>query len=138
MLLKGTGLLNAWNWPDIPGIHDFKGPYMHSAQWDHTFDWTNKRVALIGGGSSGVQILPQIQPKAQKVIHFMKGKNWISPVGYGEEEGRGLDRGQFTKVTFGGNKNSRGHETELECSRTYSRRTKPFRQQPRPVSSVSA
>ncbi|KAL2421667.1 FAD-binding monooxygenase tazF [Exophiala dermatitidis] len=87
VLLKGTGLLNTWKWPDIPGLHDFKGPYMHSARWDTSFDWTDKRVALIGAGSSGIQILPQIQPKAKKVIHFMKGKTWISPVGYGAEEG---------------------------------------------------
>ena len=62
ILLKGTGLLNQWDWPKIPGLHDFKGPYMHSANWDESFDWTNKTVALIGSGSSGIQILPQIQP----------------------------------------------------------------------------
>ncbi|KAI1613103.1 hypothetical protein EDD36DRAFT_488132 [Exophiala viscosa] len=86
ILLKGTGLLNTWKWPDIPGLHDFKGPYMHSANWDSSFDWTDKRVALIGAGSSGIQILPNIQPKAKQVVHFMKGKTWISPVGYGAEE----------------------------------------------------
>ncbi|KAL6243916.1 hypothetical protein RBB50_009350 [Rhinocladiella similis] len=46
----------------------------------------NKRVALIGAGSSGIQILPQIRCKARKVVHFMKGRTWISPVGYGAEE----------------------------------------------------
>ena len=54
ILLKGTGLLNTWKWPDIPGIHDFKGPYMHSARWDHRFDWTDKRVALIGAVGSAL------------------------------------------------------------------------------------
>ena len=96
VLLRGTGILNAWKWPDIPGIHDFKGPYMHSAKWDESFDWTNKTVALIGAGSSGIQLLPQIQPKAKKVVHFMKGKTWISPVGYGAEEGGGADKGNLS------------------------------------------
>lgn len=59
---------------------------MHSANWDVNFDWTDKRVALIGAGSSGIQILPQIRCKARKVVHFMKGRTWISPVGYGAEE----------------------------------------------------
>lgn len=66
---------------------------MHSANWDSTFDWTGKRVALIGGGSSGIQILPQIQPEAKKVVHFMRGKTWISPVGYGAEEGNESEKG---------------------------------------------
>ncbi|USW52058.1 Putative flavin monooxygenase, FAD/NAD(P)-binding domain superfamily [Septoria linicola] len=92
ILLKGTGILNAWAWPDIPGLHDFQGQYMHTAKWDESFDWTDKTVALIGAGSSGIQILPQIQPKAKRVVHFMKGKNWISPVGYGAEEGGGADK----------------------------------------------
>lgn len=98
ILLKGTGILNAWAWPDIPGLHDFKGPYMHTARWDEKFDWTDKTVALIGAGSSGIQILPQIQPKAKKVVHFMRGKNWISPVGYGAEEGGGADKGNETSA----------------------------------------
>ena len=86
VLLKGTGILNQWDWPKITGLHDFKGPYMHSAQWDHTFDWSNKKVALVGSGSSGIQILPQIQPKSKQVLHFVRGKSWISPVGFSADE----------------------------------------------------
>lgn len=66
---------------------------MHSANWDTKFDWVGKRVALIGAGSSGIQILPQIQPQAKQVVHFMKGKTWISPVGYGAEEGGDSNEG---------------------------------------------
>ena len=68
---------------------------MHSANWDTSFDWTDKRVALIGAGSSGIQILPQIQPKSKQVDHFMKGKTWISPVGYGAEEGSDSNEGIY-------------------------------------------
>lgn len=95
IFLKGTGFLNNWKWPDIPGIHDFKGPYMHTAKWDSSFDWTDKRVALIGAGSSGIQILPRIQPGAKHIVHFMKGKTWISPVGYGAEEGGDTESGKL-------------------------------------------
>lgn len=98
--MRGTGLLNTWNWPEIPGLHDFKGPYMHSANWDKSFDWTDKRVALIGAGSSGIQILPQIQPKAKQVVHFMKGKTWVSPVGYGAEEGDNSGQGTWQPLPF--------------------------------------
>jgi cation diffusion facilitator CzcD-associated flavoprotein CzcO len=59
---------------------------MHSANWDESFDWKDKRVALIGAGSSGIQILPQIQPHAKLVVHFVRGKTWISPVGFSADE----------------------------------------------------
>lgn len=80
--------------PDIPGLENFKGPVMHSANWDTTFDPTGKRIALIGGGSSGIQILPQIAPKAIYVDHYMKGKTWIPPFGIGAQGvlGRNGDR----------------------------------------------
>ena len=38
ILMTGTGLLNEWKWPSIPGLHDFNGPLLHSASWDETFD----------------------------------------------------------------------------------------------------
>jgi len=51
-----------WKWPNIPGIDVFKGKLMHSAKWDATYDLTGKTVAVVGGGSSAVQIVPSIQP----------------------------------------------------------------------------
>ena len=39
VLLSCTGTLNDWSWPDIPGIHDYKGELLHSASWDESFDW---------------------------------------------------------------------------------------------------
>ncbi len=95
IFLKGTGILNRWKWPDIEGLHSFKGPVLHSARWDPSFDWSDKTVALIGAGSTGIQILPKIQPKAKRVIHYMKGKTWISPVGYGAEQGVEDENGKF-------------------------------------------
>lgn len=97
VVLKGTGLLNRWVWPNIPGLHEFKGPYMHSANWDQSFDWTGKTVALLGSGSSAIQILPQIQPGAKKVVHFVRGKTWISPVGFSADE---PDNGVYSMRLF--------------------------------------
>lgn len=78
MLIAASGILNWWKWPDIPGLHDFKGHLVHSANWDHSYDVTGKRVALIGGGSSGIQLLPNIQPKVAHCDHYMRGKTWIA------------------------------------------------------------
>ncbi|KAK2596480.1 hypothetical protein N8I77_013368 [Diaporthe amygdali] len=89
VLIRGTGLLNKWKWPDIKGLHSFKGSLMHTANFDPTFDWTDKTVALIGAGSTGIQVLPHIQPEAKHVFHYIRGKTWISPVGYGADIGGG-------------------------------------------------
>ncbi|UPK95264.1 hypothetical protein LCI18_006199 [Fusarium solani-melongenae] len=85
VLIQAVGALNKWKMPEIKGLYDFKGPLMHSAHYDTSFDPTGKRIALIGGGSSGIQILPQIQPIAQRVDHYMKGKTWIPPFGLGAQ-----------------------------------------------------
>lgn len=55
-------MISSWKYPDIPGIQDFMGKLMHSATWDTSYDLTGKTVAVLGGGSSAVQIVPSIQP----------------------------------------------------------------------------
>ncbi|KAG7423143.1 FAD-binding monooxygenase moxY [Fusarium oxysporum f. sp. raphani] len=89
ILITGTGLLNRWKWPDIRGLRSFKGKLMHTARFDPEYELAGKRIALIGAGSTGIQTLPHIQPKAAHIFHYMKGKTWISPVGYGAEVARG-------------------------------------------------
>lgn len=77
--------MNAWKWPEIPGLHDFKGKLVHSAAYPSDLDVSGKRVALVGAGSSGIQILPQIQRQAKRVDHYVRGKLWIPPAGIGGE-----------------------------------------------------
>jgi len=62
ILVNGSGVLNSYKYPNIPGINDFCGKLMHSAVWDNHYDLSGKTVAVIGGGSSAVQIIPNIQP----------------------------------------------------------------------------
>ncbi|KAI4713820.1 hypothetical protein J4E89_001268 [Alternaria sp. Ai002NY15] len=63
--VNAGGVLNKWKWPEIPGLQDFKGKLMHSANYEEGYDLSNKRVAVIGAGSSGVQIVASIQQKVQ-------------------------------------------------------------------------
>lgn len=79
VLINGTGFLNSWKWPNIQGLHDFKGQLLHSANWDPTVDWQDKRVAVIGTGSSAIQMVPQIQKTAKHLVSFMRSVTWISP-----------------------------------------------------------
>lgn len=79
VLINGTGILNNWKWPDIEGLHDFAGPKMHSAAWDHDVDFQGKTVGVIGTGSTSVQIVPQLQKEAEHLKVFMRSSTWISP-----------------------------------------------------------
>uniref|UniRef100_A0A8H7KFR0 FAD/NAD(P)-binding domain-containing protein n=1 Tax=Bionectria ochroleuca TaxID=29856 RepID=A0A8H7KFR0_BIOOC len=82
VLVKATGNLNKWKWPDIEGLHDFKGPVMHSANYDTSFDPTEKRVSVIGSGSSAVQIVPAMLPQVKYMDHYVRGRAWISPAAF--------------------------------------------------------
>jgi cation diffusion facilitator CzcD-associated flavoprotein CzcO len=79
ILINGTGILNTWKWPDIEGLHDFKGSLMHSASWDHSVDFKDKTIAVIGVGSTSVQITPALQPVVKNLSIFMRSPTWISP-----------------------------------------------------------
>ncbi|KAI0170094.1 hypothetical protein BJ166DRAFT_608187 [Pestalotiopsis sp. NC0098] len=78
-LVNGTGILNNWKWPDIEGLHDFAGPKMHSADWDHSVDFQGKTVGVIGTGSTSVQIVPALQKEVEHLKVFMRSSTWISP-----------------------------------------------------------
>jgi cation diffusion facilitator CzcD-associated flavoprotein CzcO len=68
--LPFAGLLNAWKWPDIEGLQTFKGTLLHTAAYDRSVDLDGKKVALIGVGSSAVQVLPVIQPRVGVGFRF--------------------------------------------------------------------
>ncbi|ETN43153.1 uncharacterized protein HMPREF1541_02311 [Cyphellophora europaea CBS 101466] len=78
VLISARGILSHWRWPSIPGLHDFSGHKVHSAGWDHNFDYSNKRIGVIGNGSSAIQILPQMaQLPGTQVTSFQRTPTWI-------------------------------------------------------------
>lgn len=52
---------------------------MHSARWDDTYDFTGKKVACIGIGSSGIQIVPQLAKVVASMDCYIRTQTWISP-----------------------------------------------------------
>jgi len=90
VVLSTTGALSRWNWPDIEGLREFKGLLMHSANYESEMGkgdlegekerekWKDKKVAVIGVGSSAIQIVPSLQKVCGKVVNFVRGKTWIS------------------------------------------------------------
>lgn len=77
-VINCTGVLNKWKYPNIEGLRDFKGTLLHSAQWNQGVDLEGKRVALIGAGSSAVQILPNIYNSVDQVYTWVRSKIWIT------------------------------------------------------------
>ncbi|KAJ9606670.1 hypothetical protein H2200_008678 [Cladophialophora chaetospira] len=78
-LLNAGGILNAWRWPNIPGLHNFKGKVVHSADWPQSFDYRDLKVAVIGNGSTGIQIVPAIQPHVKELVHLIRSPTWVTP-----------------------------------------------------------
>jgi cation diffusion facilitator CzcD-associated flavoprotein CzcO len=54
---------SSWKLPDIPGLQKFKGDLFHTANWKENYSYEGKRVAVIGSGSSAIQVVPQLQPR---------------------------------------------------------------------------
>lgn len=76
IVISATGLLNRPSVPAIPGLADFQGPKFHSARWDDRVQIEGKTVVQIGTGASGLQIAPQIAPKAAKLTIFQRSPHW--------------------------------------------------------------
>ncbi|KAL5040848.1 hypothetical protein BDW71DRAFT_201844 [Aspergillus fruticulosus] len=104
VFINAGGVLNNWKWPNIEGLQDFKGKLIHSASWDQDYDFTGKRVANIGIGSSGVQIVPQLAKVVDSMDVYIRSQTWISPApGINEPTGNDPDMDaelNFTEKTL--------------------------------------
>jgi cation diffusion facilitator CzcD-associated flavoprotein CzcO len=79
-LITAVGCLSAAQMPDIPGIHSFRGKQYHTGQWPREgVDFTGLRVGVIGTGSSGIQIVPEIAKQAEHLQVFQRTANYSIP-----------------------------------------------------------
>jgi cation diffusion facilitator CzcD-associated flavoprotein CzcO len=74
-----TGALADPVMPALPGLNQFAGATFHSSRWDHKFDLTGKRIAVIGTGASAVQFVPAIQPTVAHMTVFQRTPAWVLP-----------------------------------------------------------
>ena len=78
-VIMATGGLANPSYPNIPGLETFEGHRIHSARWDHGYDFTGKRVGVIGTGASAVQIIPELVKVAGHVKVFQRTPAWVLP-----------------------------------------------------------
>jgi cation diffusion facilitator CzcD-associated flavoprotein CzcO len=79
VVVSAVGLFGSVRHPDIEGLTDFTGDLMHTAQWDSSVDFTGKRVAVVGTGASGVQVIPEIAKAAAQLTVFQRTPPWMVP-----------------------------------------------------------
>lgn len=79
-LVMATGGLSIPQKPDLKGLDDFQGRWYHSARWpSEGVDFTGQRVVLIGTGSSGVQMTPEIAAQAKQLTVLQRTANFSVP-----------------------------------------------------------
>lgn len=62
-----------------PGVETFAGPLIHTTSWDASVDLTGKNVAVVGNGSTGVQLLQAVAEKAASVAVYQRTPQWMLP-----------------------------------------------------------
>jgi len=83
-VVMATGCLSVPKWPEVDGIGSFRGRVFHTAQWPHEgVDFTGRRVAVIGTGSSGIQSIPHIAAQAAHTTVFQRTANYSIPARHG-------------------------------------------------------
>ena len=78
-LILGNGALHLPQIPELSGLASFRGKSFHSARWDHGYDLTGKRVAVIGTGASAIQFVPEIAPRVKQLDVYQRTPPWIVP-----------------------------------------------------------
>lgn len=90
-VVSATGLLSSPKLPGIPGIEDFAGHSFHSSRWDFAYTGgdhsggmtglADKVVGVIGTGSTGIQVIPQLARSAKHVYVFQRTPSSVDPRG---------------------------------------------------------
>jgi cation diffusion facilitator CzcD-associated flavoprotein CzcO len=80
-VITALGPLSAFTLPRIPGVESFKGQSCHTARWpQEPVTFTGKRVAVIGTGATGVQVIQTIAPLCRELAVFQRTPNWCTPL----------------------------------------------------------
>jgi cation diffusion facilitator CzcD-associated flavoprotein CzcO len=80
-LVSTTGVLSVPQYPNVPGREEFAGESYHPARWPkEPVDFRGKRVAVVGTGSSGVQIAPVIADQVESLTVYQRTPTWCTPL----------------------------------------------------------
>lgn len=85
VIVSAAGQFSTPKFPDFPGVEDYRGRCFHTTAWDDNYQVAGQRIAVIGNGSTGVQVMPRLAKDGAEVYAFQRTPQWISPMeGYRE------------------------------------------------------
>lgn len=83
-LVLAVGLLSVPTQPRLEGLDRFKGRMFHTHAWPHEpVDLAGKRVAVVGTGATGIQVISAIASQVAELTVFQRRPNWAAPLGNG-------------------------------------------------------
>jgi len=78
VVVSAVGLLNVPRYPDWPGLEDYRGVAFHTSRWEG-HNLLDKRVAVVGTGSTAIQVVPALAPFVGRLIVYQREPGWIEP-----------------------------------------------------------
>lgn len=78
-LINATGPLSQPVVPRVEGRERFEGKTFHTNNWDHSYDYSGKRVAIVGSGASAAQVIPAIAKDVGHLHVFQRSAHWVLP-----------------------------------------------------------
>lgn len=79
-LVAATGVLHKINEPEFEGIESFEGAKFHTARWDHDVELKDKRIGIIGTGSTAMQTVDPLSNVVKKLTMFQRTPQWVFPI----------------------------------------------------------
>ena len=80
-VIMAVGLLSVPTLPRLEGMDTFKGRSFHTFHWPHEpVDLAGKKVAVIGTGATGIQVIGEIADKVGELTVFQRRPNWSAPL----------------------------------------------------------
>ncbi len=121
--IMATGCLSATKSPDFPGLESFEGDWFHTGAWPASeVDFSGRRVAVVGSGSSAIQLIPVVAQRAAELIVFQRTANFTVPahnrpyVAAEHDLERYDARRKFVRESFGAMAYPGNHKSALEVS----------------------
>jgi cation diffusion facilitator CzcD-associated flavoprotein CzcO len=78
-LIAATGFLCQPRTPDIAGIETFGGRIIHTAEWDDSYSFQGRRAAIVGTGSTAVQVVPELAKEVSELTVYQRTPIWVMP-----------------------------------------------------------
>jgi 4-hydroxyacetophenone monooxygenase len=76
-VVTAVGFLNRPRIPEIEGMADFRGRSWHTSRWPEDADVDGKRVAVVGTGCTGYQLIPELARSTEHVVAFQRTPQWL-------------------------------------------------------------